>query len=216
MNSRRKFFKNSGMLATGLGLSHIFAEESTAAPLSQQENAANDEVNLEVKEDRLGYLGTRRVIQLCLVVKNVEETAKKYCEFFGWEMPRISIIRTDEPEKYPVEYRGNPCLCTAKSVYFWLADNVGFEILEPDETPSVWREWLDEHGEGFHHVAFSVKGTHELHKRLAEKGIGYIQRGEMRDGRYSYLDTFGDLKLIVETLEFSNPNNIHISNRPPE
>ena len=31
--------------------------------------------------------------------------------------------------------------------------DMGFELLQPLEGPSIYRDWLDEHGEGLHHVA---------------------------------------------------------------
>jgi len=48
MNSRRTFFKSGGMLAAGLGLSHLFAEDTAAAPVVQKKVAASDRVNLGV------------------------------------------------------------------------------------------------------------------------------------------------------------------------
>jgi predicted dehydrogenase len=48
MKSRRTFLKTGGALAAGLGLSHLFAEESTAAPAVQKKSPASDRVNLGV------------------------------------------------------------------------------------------------------------------------------------------------------------------------
>ena len=49
MNTRRTFLRNSGMLAAGLGLSHLFTEELTAAPVFSTGKAApSDRVNLGV------------------------------------------------------------------------------------------------------------------------------------------------------------------------
>ena len=49
MNSRRIFLKNSSMLAAGLGLSHVFAEDLKAASTApQKKSAASDRVNLGV------------------------------------------------------------------------------------------------------------------------------------------------------------------------
>ena len=48
MNSRRTFLKNSGLLAAGLGLSHLLTDELTAAPVVQKKSAASDRVNLGV------------------------------------------------------------------------------------------------------------------------------------------------------------------------
>ena len=36
-----------------------------------------------------------------------------------------------------------------------------FELLQPLEGPSIYREWLDEHGEGLHHVAVMLHTLEE-------------------------------------------------------
>ena len=40
------------------------------------------------------------------------------------------------------------------------AGPVVFELLQPLEGPSIYKEWLEERGEGLHHVA-CMRPTHE-------------------------------------------------------
>jgi predicted dehydrogenase len=78
MNSRRAFLKKSGLLVAGLGLSHTFVEELTAAPMAQKISAASDRVNLGVIglgmgcDDLRGALENKwaHCIALCDVDKN--------------------------------------------------------------------------------------------------------------------------------------------------
>ena len=56
MSTRRGFFKNSGMVAAGLGLSHLFTGELTAAvPEVKKKYAASDRVNIGCIGIRMGW-----------------------------------------------------------------------------------------------------------------------------------------------------------------
>ncbi len=67
--------------------------------------------------------------------------------------------------------------------------------------PSTWKDFLDEKGEGVHHIAFMVKGTDQVVARLEKKGIGLIQQGHYTGGMYSYMDSEASLGVILELLE---------------
>ena len=75
------------------------------------------------------------------------------------------------------------------------------ELTEPDHHPSTWRESLDKNGEGPHHVAFVIKGMKEKIAVLERNQMSLLQTGEYPGGRYAYIDTLRDLKVITELLE---------------
>lgn len=75
------------------------------------------------------------------------------------------------------------------------------ELIEPDEHPSTWREHLDKHGEGPHHIAFVVDGMKEIVASMEKNGMALVQKGEYTGGRYAYMDTFKNLKIMLELLE---------------
>jgi Glyoxalase/Bleomycin resistance protein/Dioxygenase superfamily len=75
------------------------------------------------------------------------------------------------------------------------------ELIEPDENPSTWRESLDKNGEGPHHIAFVVEGMKEKIDALEGRKMSLLQKGEYTGGRYAYVDTLKDLKVIIELLE---------------
>jgi methylmalonyl-CoA/ethylmalonyl-CoA epimerase len=78
------------------------------------------------------------------------------------------------------------------------------ELIEPDQHPSTWREYLDVHGEGPHHIAFVIEGMKEKITLMEGNQMPLIQKGEYTGGRYAYMDTFKDLKIIFELLENDN------------
>lgn len=67
---------------------------------------------------------------------------------------------------------------------------------------TYWRKFLDEHGEGMHHLAFQVRDSKTQVTRAEAAGLRLIQHGVYGDGsgEYNYLDAPG-LKCIVELLE---------------
>lgn len=77
--------------------------------------------------------------------------------------------------------------------------------IQPNEASSTWRNYLNEHGEGIHHVAFNIQGMKmpEAVKRCEEFGMTLEQKGEYGDasGRYVYMNAYKDLKCIIELLE---------------
>lgn len=50
------------------------------------------------------------------------------------------------------------------------------ELLEPDHEPSVWRQALEQNGEGLHHVAFHIEGMEEMIRRGESQGMKLLQR----------------------------------------
>lgn len=145
-----------------------------------------------------GLLGTQVVTQIGIVVRDVDKTAQSYANFFG--VPEPESFWTDTAELARTEYGGEPTPARAKLAFFD-AGQLQIELIQPDEGPSTWREFLDSRGEGVHHIAFGIKGMKEKIDLLGRSGMPLIQKGEYPGGRYAYLDAFDDLKVLVELLE---------------
>ncbi|MCL1995235.1 MAG: VOC family protein [Defluviitaleaceae bacterium] len=146
-----------------------------------------------------GYLNTSEVTQIGIIVKDIETTAKKYSEFLGLPIP--PIVETGELSESQATFNGQPCPARAKLAFFKVGDNISLELIQPDDQPSTWREFLDTKGEGIHHIAFGIKDTKAHIEKLAGLGIPLAQKGEYEGGRYAYFDATKDLKIIFETLE---------------
>ncbi|UOQ84743.1 VOC family protein [Gracilibacillus salinarum] len=143
-------------------------------------------------------LGTNVITQIGILVHDIEKTAQTYADFFGMEKPQIN--QTDAPELAQTEFKGESTAARAKLAFFDMG-SLQLELIEPDQQPSTWREYLDEHGEGPHHIAFVVGGLQEKVKIMEANGMPLEQKGEYPGGRYAYMDTFRDLKIITELLE---------------
>lgn len=92
-------------------------------------------------------------IQICIVVADIEKTAQKWAELFNLPMPEIMV---DPPRKNPdLTYRGQETWYGIKMAIISAGPFV-IELIEPDENESTFREFLDKHGNGVHHLGFAV------------------------------------------------------------
>lgn len=143
-------------------------------------------------------LGTNLITQIGILVHDVEKTAQAYADFFGVEKPEIYM--TDVLEKSQAVYKGEPMPARAKQAFFDFGQ-LQIELMEPDHNPSTWRDELNTNGEGPHHIAFTIEGMNEKITLMEQNGMKLIQKGEYPGGRYAYLDTFDQLKVMIELLE---------------
>ena len=145
-------------------------------------------------------IGTDIVCQVGLIVNDIQRTAQKYVEVLG--MPQPPIIVTPGYDVSKTTYKGAPSDATAKLAFFDFGQ-LQLELIEPDEQPSVWRDYLDEHGESVHHIAFMVKDTESAVKHLQKHGIAVLQQGLYADGSgmYTYVDSAPALGVMVELLQ---------------
>ncbi|MFX0126056.1 MAG: VOC family protein [Candidatus Hodarchaeota archaeon] len=141
------------------------------------------------------------VVQIGIIVKDIEQTLLIYSKLFGKEKPQW--FWTEPFDKAKTEYKGNPTQARAKLAFIKLK-NLEIELIEPDDNPSTWREYLDANGEGIHHIAFVIDGMNQKLLELNEMGIPLIQKGEYTGGRYAYIDSLKDLKVMIELLEHDN------------
>lgn len=145
-------------------------------------------------------LGTDLLCQVGILVNDIEKTSKDWAAFLGVPLPEIQV--TDVMEKAQTKYLGEPSEARSKLAFFHVGKNVDIELIEPDKNPaSTWRHDLDANGEGFHHIAFVVKGMKEKIEICGKQGFNLLQTGEYTGGRYAYIDANEKLKLVLELLE---------------
>jgi len=147
----------------------------------------------------MSVLGTDIVTQIGFIVKDINVSKKKFAQFLGVEEPEAIV--TDGIEVTKSEYYGKPCPATAKLAFFKVGETLDIELIEPDQEPSVWRDFLNEKGEGIHHIAFKIKGMKEKIATMEASGMKLAQTGEYTGGRYAYVEAFDDLKCLIELLE---------------
>lgn len=145
-------------------------------------------------------LDTLNVVQIGIVVRDAKQNAEQFARILGLPMPGMfSYPPSDKPRG---TYRGQPVSAGLLGAAFDLG-RVQVEFLQALDTPNAWSDFLDQHGEGIHHVAFSSSDTAAAVASFAEEGYPVLQEGMFTDGsgRYTYFDTEKDLGIFIEVME---------------
>jgi methylmalonyl-CoA/ethylmalonyl-CoA epimerase len=149
-------------------------------------------------------IGTDVVCQVGMVVNDIQQTAARYREVL--DLPEPNWVQTPGYQIVETTFMGQPSEATARLAFF----NFGqaqLELIQPDDVPSVWRNYLNEYGDSVHHIAFQVD-TEKAIEHFAKFGIGVAQQGLYgdRSGVYTYMDSEEKLGVIIELLEsFKTP-----------
>ena len=149
-----------------------------------------------------GIIDTNVLTQVGFIVKDIEVSKKKFAEFFGIPVPDHFDGGTFDVTG--TIYKGQPApKANCWMAFFDVGPNIQIELIQPNDTASVWRDFLDERGEGVHHIAFHIKGMDKMVINCEEFGMKCLQRGKYGNGggEYAYLDAYDDMKCIVELLE---------------
>ena len=150
-----------------------------------------------------GIVGTNAVVQVGFVVRDIYETKKKWAKFLGVEEPPVGD--SGEYSVTRMQYKGEEAPEAKSLLAFFNLPGLQIELIQPNEAPSTWREYLDTHGEGIHHLAFNVGGMRmeQAIGKCRDFGMTLEQKGEYADGsgRYAYLSAQKDLKTAIELLE---------------
>lgn len=146
-------------------------------------------------------LKNTNLVQIGFIVRDIEKTKQEFARFFDVPMP--PTVNSGEYAVTKTEYRGEPAPKAQCQMTFFYFGDLQMELIQPNEEPSAWREYLEEHGEGIHHLAFQVNGMQVNIENCEEWGMKLVQKGEYRrgNGRYAFLDATDSLKMFVELLE---------------
>jgi len=141
------------------------------------------------------------VVQIALVVSDIDAALRRHDEIFGATRWRIYTFGPHGRH----EYYGKPATF---SVRLALNDaSPQMELIQPLTGDSIQRDWLEERGEGLHHIAFAVPSVAKVIESMAAIGCPLMQFGTgfgvggEGDGTYAYIDATAALGLIVEPIE---------------
>jgi methylmalonyl-CoA/ethylmalonyl-CoA epimerase len=142
-----------------------------------------------------------RADQIGIVVSDIEQAMRRYGRIFScgrWSLYTYGPGFLREPTFRGAEGRFEMRLALA-------ASDPQIELIQPLEGPSLYHEWLEEHGEGMHHIGVRVPDLRAGIREMAERGYEVLQSGRGYgldgDGGFAYLDTTSDLGVIVELIE---------------
>jgi catechol 2,3-dioxygenase-like lactoylglutathione lyase family enzyme len=133
----------------------------------------------------------RTVTHYGMVVRDVEKTARAVADVFGLMVPPI---RETQPVPLAKGYHGDAMAYTR--VADMQFDNIVLEIVQPMGGKSPWRDFLDAHGEGLHHLSIPVPDVDAYVALLTSKG-GTRTLGNVGSD-YALVDVMSHLAFVIE------------------
>lgn len=162
-----------------------------AAPLFSQPAPARDP-------------GLQKVVQIAIVTRDIEASAKRWSALLGMPVNAISTTRPGREVKMVVG--GKPSDARVKLTFFRLGQVV-LELMQPLGGDSSWQRGLDRNGESVHHIGLQVADLDGSMKLLESLGYQQEHRGryDKDNGDYVYYDTQKALGVIIELLHSDPP-----------
>ncbi len=120
----------------------------------------------------------RKICQIAFVCKDIEATMQKWVETLNvgpWLVLTFDNSSLDD-------FKVNGELVTEPYKFIVALANIGdtqIELLQQIEGPLAYEKYLNEKGEGLHHIKeqMSIEGIKETTDAMAKKGIGVAQTG---------------------------------------
>jgi glyoxalase/bleomycin resistance protein/dioxygenase superfamily protein len=142
-----------------------------------------------------------RLFQVAFVVRDLDTALARHTRLLGGAPWRIFTFSSEIHAE--AAYGGEPADFSVLLALNGASPQV--ELIEPQRGVGVHRAWLDERGEGFHHVGVIVESVDETVRQMADSGYVAVQTGSgfgsAGDGTYAYFDTVADLGFFVEAVE---------------
>jgi hypothetical protein len=155
-------------------------------------------------------IASRGPAQIGIIVADLERQLPIYHALLGVSSWSVYTYGPDFVDD--LIYRGAPAEFSMRVALS--ASHPVVELIQPLTGPSIYDEWLDQHGEGLHHVAVEVSAIRDAVAAATDAGFEVLQSGRgygvRGDGGFAYLDTYAQLRVILELLEFPSER------RPPE
>lgn len=143
----------------------------------------------------MGIIDGKTICQVALVVKDLDKAAEEYAKLFG--VPKPVSFRVPEERIAHTTFKGVPSKTRARLAVFDLGQVV-LELTEPDDEPSSWKEFLEENGDGIHHIAFMTDDREKAVKYFEENGMPVRHYGEYEGGNYTVFDSKEKLGTFVQ------------------
>ena len=164
-------------------------------------NTAKREKNTEL----IRRLRLPKFHQIGIVLQSVNDTIRYYSDTFGmgpWFRPSFS--------EQMHNFQGNKRTHYDVELALHFSNGIQLELIEPKEgDENIHMNYLEEHGEGIHHMGFFVSDIERRLEAIEEMGIGVIQSGYLvSSGKaggsvttYAYLDTAEIGGIVFELIQ---------------
>jgi catechol 2,3-dioxygenase-like lactoylglutathione lyase family enzyme len=139
----------------------------------------------------------KQVLQIGIVVRDAEATARRYQELLGlddWHFNEVDTARGKG-----ADFRRGRRPIAGRALIAWMPmGEVELELIEPRDEDSVYAEFLRDRGPGVHHVMFATPDYDQCIEQLTARGVDRLSAGALQDTRFTLFDTQAELGLICE------------------
>ena len=153
-----------------------------------------------METDSSGNINSYVCWDVAVVVKDLDSTVKRL-EALGIG----PFVLPDAPAGAEgLFYQGKPLESDYKALVARLG-NMQIEIIQPDDRPNPWKDFLDTRGEGIHHIGFQVDDVEGEVRRLTGHGadVPFIGKINGKTGA-----AYVDLNIANIVLELTSFNDI--------
>jgi hypothetical protein len=159
------------------------------------------------------------VQQVALVVRDIDEVLHEYVHRLGIGPWWVTLY--GPPRLTGMRIRGEAVPYSMKLAIAWTG-SIMWELIEPVDGPSIYKEFLDQHGEGLHHVLVEHDGLafDNAVAAFTARGCPPLMEGRFGDVRFAYVQSEGPLKTTLELVHrppgFVRPEPDYWYPGPPE
>ena len=145
--------------------------------------------------------GIGSIDQVAVVVRDLDAAMERYAAHLGigpWKVYTYGTHRM-----HTITFRGRDQPYVMKLALAQVGATQ-YELIEPLKGPTTYHEFLEQRGEGLHHLGYYVADIDAEIARMAALGYPLLQSGRGfgadGDGAYAYFDTAADFGCIVEAI----------------
>lgn len=150
-------------------------------------------------EELIEANGRRRIHQLAFVTSDLRRSMTAWVETLGIGPWEVYSFNQDNVSELRV---GGRVISEPFSflVAFTTVGDMQFEIIQPISGPTIYQDYIDRRGEGFHHVKEKIDDA-QMERTLADYagiGIGVMQAGVLDADTHVFLDSERAVDFIYE------------------
>lgn len=140
------------------------------------------------------------VNQIGVLVEDLESAIEKYQTCFG--IRKWVIYTYDSGLVKEMTYYGKPADYAMRLALSNDMQGLQIELIQPLKGPSIYHDFINRHGYGFHHFGVACADIPETLKDLERAGFRAVMEGRnfspSADGHYAYINTESVLGFMIE------------------
>lgn len=140
--------------------------------------------------------------QIGMVVRDLQQGLETW-GLSAHERPEWRVWKYGAQTVSSIVFRGQP-----GTYSMWVAmagTDPQVELIAPITGPSIYHEWLDQHGPGMHHLGFYITDLEASDRRMTDAGFENVQSGHGTggdgSGAFAYYDTLDALGFYLEAIQ---------------